>query len=58
LRLDRGRRDRGDDLAGPHQVGLTGGGELDASRRTPEQLQAELGLQLADLLGQRRLSHV
>ena len=53
----RGRHRR-DDLPGPDQVRLAGGCELDASRRTPEQLQAELALQPADLLRQRRLGHV
>lgn len=50
--------DVGEDRARPFEVGPAGVGEVDAAGGAVEQLDAQLGLQLADLLGERRLGHV
>ena len=55
--LDRGV-DRGEDLAAALEQHLAGGRELDAARGAVEQRLAELGLEAADLLRERRLRDV
>ena len=49
-----GREDR----PGPLQVGGAGRGQVDAAGGADEELDAELGLEAPDLLGERRLGHV
>ena len=55
--LDRGV-DRGEDLAAALEQHLAGGRELDAARRAVAAGAPELGLEAADLLGERRLRDV
>ncbi|CAM5316237.1 hypothetical protein SALBM311S_08179 [Streptomyces alboniger] len=50
--------DVGEDRARPLEVGPAGLGEVDTARGAVEQLDAEFGLELADLRGERRLGHV
>lgn len=50
--------DIGEDRTCPLQVGPAGLGEVDTAGGAVEQLDTQLGLQLADLLGERRLRHV
>ncbi len=57
-RVVSGLVDVGEDRACPLEVGPAGLGEVDAAGGAVEQLDAELGFQLADLLGERRLGHV
>ena len=52
------RVDRGEDLAAALEQHLAGGRELDAARGAVEQRLAELGLEAADLLRERRLRDV
>lgn len=55
--LVRGLVHLAEDLAGARQVGAPRVGEVDPARTPVEQLHAELGLQPADRLRQRRLGH-
>ena len=52
------RVDRGQDLAAALEQHLAGGRELDAARGPVQQRLAELGLEAADLLRERRLRDV
>ena len=47
---------RGHDVAGILEEGVAGFGQLHAARQSPEERRAELVLQRADLLRQRRLA--
>jgi hypothetical protein len=58
LRLLGGVVDRAQDLHRPLQICLTGRRQLDLSRASHEQRDAQLGLELSDLLRQRRLRDV
>jgi hypothetical protein len=50
--------DLGEDRPCALEVGAAGRGEVDTPGGAMKQVHAELGLELADLLGQRRLGHV
>ena len=58
LRLVPGLVDGGEDLAGPVEVRRPGIGQVDPPGGTAQQRHPQLGLELTDLLGQRRLGHV
>ena len=57
-RLARGVLDRGEDLARADEERRPGGGQLDLALVAQQQRRADLLLELADLLAQRRLGHV
>jgi hypothetical protein len=58
LRVLGGAVDRGEDPARTREEHLAGGRELDAAGRAVQQRHAELGLEPADLLRERRLGDV
>ena len=58
LCLVPGLVDRGEDRAGPVEVRRPGVGQVDAAGGAAQQRHPQLGLELPDLLGQRRLGHV
>jgi hypothetical protein len=53
-----GGRDAGQDRVGPREQLGARGGQLDAAARAVQQRHAELRLEPADLLRERRLGHV
>ena len=58
LQLGGGRFELGEDVAGAGDEQLAGAGERDLARRALDERQPDLGLQAADLLGERGLGDV